>query len=138
MDPSVLDEDRPGAFALAFQTTRDLPYIYSVWPRGESDFYQQRRESFQIISNESDGRTRAHSESFRETEWECRRFRTKCFWSARRLRIAFLIKYERLFRTVQLNETNPMGSTHLRCSSAGLRCLAVLFILAIHDSTSVW
>ncbi len=102
MDPSVLDEDRPGAFALAFQTTRDLPYIpyiYSVWPREESGFYLQ---------------------------------------CARRLRIAFLIKYERLFRTVHLNETNPMGSTHLRCSSAGLRCLAVLFILAIHGSTSVW
>ena len=68
MDSSVLDEDRPGTFALAFQTTRDLPYIYSVWPRVESDFYLQRRESFQIIANESDARTRTHYESFRETE----------------------------------------------------------------------
>jgi len=71
MDSSVLDEDRPGTFALAFQTTRDLPYIpyiYSVWPREESGFYLQCRESIQIITNESDAGTRAHSESFRETE----------------------------------------------------------------------
>jgi hypothetical protein len=37
----------------------------------------------------SDARTRAHSESCRETE-KRREFRTKCFWSAMRPRIAFL------------------------------------------------
>jgi hypothetical protein len=37
-----------------------------------------------------------------------------------------------------LNESRPLGSARLCCSSVNLRRLAIFFILAIHGRSAIW
>ena len=39
---------------------------------------------------------------------------------------------------LQLNETHPLGSARLHCSSSPILRVAVLFVLAIYDRVAIW
>jgi hypothetical protein len=71
-----------------------------------------------MFENKSDVRTRAHSQSCRETvDMSADTFRTKCFWSAMRPRIAF-IRTEILLKRRDLSKLSAAAQVRFSSSTA--------------------